>query len=307
MNGRPRIARLMAVRLFVIALVLGPPALAGSTQTFAAAARATCNYVELHPGYPGYNGFVTGVDGVGDFACVEDLEDEDPSFSRRAEDRENQQAARSLGISGAADVWTWENWMEIELERGLMPTTCYSCDFQNAAQRTPPTDTDVTWNDPRLACGAFGSTSLMDSFRNRPGYWALGTMDDYQLRAVVTLAYSDSHVNANQLLDGYDQVLDGLVNGKGGAGMIDVSSLWDTMLSQGGYFPVASNANPNDQVFAIEMGLYGFRPFMSEDAYRMLSSNVQYDAAQWGDGVNKGTMTETFSEYLISEGALSWF
>ncbi|HEV2108800.1 MAG TPA: hypothetical protein VGR16_11100 [Thermomicrobiales bacterium] len=50
--------------------------------------------VEVYPGYPGYRGYVTGVDGVGDHACLHDLEAADPFFSRSDVDRENRAAAR---------------------------------------------------------------------------------------------------------------------------------------------------------------------------------------------------------------------
>jgi len=294
------------LRLIAVVLVCAPLMLVGSPGDVIAAA-SSCTYKELHPGYPGYEGYVTGVDGVGDFACMEDLEDDNPDFSYRAEDRENRSAASRLGISGSEDVWTWENWMEIELERDLVPVTCYSCAFENAHNRTPPYDTDITGNDPRLACGEYGTTSIMDSRRARPGYSALGDYEDYQLRAVITLSYSDSHINAEELISGYDQVLDGLVNGRGGAGMIDAQTLWHKMLSQGGYFPVARNAAPNDQAFALELGLNGMMPFMPERSFQMLASNVDSVLSEWGDAVNRDQTDQTFCEYLISQGALTWF
>lgn len=294
------------IHLVVIVLVCMPLMFIGSTQIEAVAA-SSCTYMELHPGYPGYQGYVTGVDGVGDFACVEDLEDASPGFSHLKEDRANRSAAKRLGISGSADVWTWENWMEIELERGLTPVTCYSCAFDSSSKRTPPSDTDITRNGPRLNCGAYGTTSIMDGLKSRPGYWAFGEIEHYQLRAVITLAYSDSHVNSEELIAGYSEVLDGLVNGKGGAGMIDAGALWDKMLSQGGYFPVAQNAVPNDQAFALELGLYGLIPFMPEDSFRMLAGNVDNALKQWGDAINRGQTDQSFCEYLISQGALNWF
>lgn len=116
------------MRCLIIAvtlLILGSPTLvtaAASPESVSALGNSGCELVELYPGYPGYIGYVMSVDGVGDHACLEDLEDEDRSFDRKAEDDANLKAARSLSINGGSELWTWENWMAIEAERGMVPT-----------------------------------------------------------------------------------------------------------------------------------------------------------------------------------------
>ncbi len=125
----------MSAMVLVVAAALALIA----TPSAAAQQPADCELVTIYPGYPEYRGNVPGVVGWGDAACVQVLTSLDPSFSREAEDRENRAAARRLGVPGDIEDWTWETWMAIEAERGLVPQ-CYSCIYvpgDNAAGRAP--------------------------------------------------------------------------------------------------------------------------------------------------------------------------
>ncbi len=122
---------------------------------------AQCEAVEVYPGYPGYRGYITGLDGVGDIACLDDLEALDSNFDRAAEDTANLAAAARLKLTGSPETWTWENWMAIEAERRLVPTTCYACAITAASNRPPPTRAPVQSNDPRLLLGGYGTTAAL--------------------------------------------------------------------------------------------------------------------------------------------------
>lgn len=124
---------------------------------------AGCDPVELYPGYPGYQGYVTGVDGIGDHACLNDLKAASPSFDRSREDAANLAAADRIGLHGGPGDWTWENWMAIEGERGL-PPTCYFCAFAGADTRPEPMGTSVDPDDPRLVLGTYGTTVAVNRY-----------------------------------------------------------------------------------------------------------------------------------------------
>ena len=214
-----------------------------------------CELVELYPRYPGYQGYVTGLDGVGDHACLDDLEAQNAVFSRRDEDAANLAAGRRLGLEGPVTTWTWENWLAVEAERGMTPT-CYYCALANANQRPEPVGTPVQYDDPRLLLGRIGEWNVLNrytaerglNYRNVPG------VTDYQLRAISGLANPGRHLSATQLLATYDSTLDFLF---GPGGFLNPDPLLPTLYDQGGYFPLPANASPADQEFALMLGVYG--------------------------------------------------
>jgi hypothetical protein len=118
-----------------------------------------CTLVELYPGYPGYRGVVTGMlpnwGGLGDWACLQTLESQNPAFDIEAVDAANIAAARRLGIEGQPEDWVWENWMQIEAVRGL-PTQCYSCVLMSTGIVPLNTSVQPDPNDPRIQAGYSG-------------------------------------------------------------------------------------------------------------------------------------------------------
>ena len=68
---------------------------------------------------PDYRGDVTGLDGIGDHAFLEDILASNPGFDPPLEDPLNTEAARRLELAGAIIEWTWENWLGVEAERGV--------------------------------------------------------------------------------------------------------------------------------------------------------------------------------------------
>lgn len=208
---------------------------------------AGCDLVELYPGYPGYRGYVTGVDGVGDHVCLEDLVAATPSFDRPAVDRANREAAQHIGLAGGPDDWTWENWMAIEAERGL-PPTCYSCAIRNAPYRVEPLGTGVAWDDPRLLIGSFGTTTALGILVGSGSTGAMSIRQnfpyDHDLRVAAGLMNPGRHLNAAEVWVAYEAFVDGIAQG----GWIN-PDWYQLLLAQGGYVPVPPTADPQDQIF----------------------------------------------------------
>jgi len=264
-----------------------------------------CELVELQPGYPGYRGFVTGVGGVGDHECIEDLEDEDADFSKRREDRKNRQAAEDLGIDGGPDVWTWENWLAIEAEHRL-PPTCYACAFAEADARPEPRRTGVDRDDPRLQCGVFGEATYAAACLRVNDYQMIGGLadwDDYELRAAVWLANRKSHLNAEELMEGYDWLLEEMLKPYGESMAPDPRAMWDRLVEQGSYFAIPDDLWVEDQVFLFYLGLFSLNRFLGQantETLYLMTEQAEYD---W---YLEGANSMTFSEYLQDIGADEW-
>jgi hypothetical protein len=263
------------------------PLAASAQPTLTRDGRAGCELVELYPGYPGYRGYVTGIDGPGEVACLDDLIAANPRFDKPTEDAANQVAAQSIGLTGSPTDWTWENWMAIEAERGLVPT-CYSCLFQDLDP--PPSRKSAEWDstDPRLQMGGYGTSDALFSAVTRAGLElnmvafyedkfdpddqdALGP--DHVLRAVIGLQWQGHHT-APEMLDAYDQLFAFL--SEPGLQFIDVSG--ETVLAQGGYAPTPPTAHIEDQVYMIRMSAEAMCAAMPEDTCTAWLG--QYDAVE---------------------------
>lgn len=231
-----------------------------------------CTLVELYPGYPGYRGNITGVmphwGGIGDYACLQDLEASDRRFDRNDEDRANARAARTLGINGTFEDWTWETWMLIEAERGL-PTSYYTCFFLDTS--TAPINPDVRpeSDDPRLQLGFYGERVAIDRITEdlfgQPSYSSEFYGDDYVLRAEAYFQLGPT-ANARELLEAMtDRVYE--VNQPGG-GVYSYDQAVDIILEQGGYTWVTGDMHPSDQVFvatyAFSVGIQSMPAVFSE-------------------------------------------
>lgn len=228
--------------LAITLLMLGSPILqtaAASPDGVSALAGTRCELVEVYPGYPGYEGYVTGVDGIGDHACLEDLERQNRSFDRVDEDRKNLDAARALGINGGPDLWTWENRMAIEAERGMTPA-CYTCRFDLNGLRSQPSQHTVDSDDPRLMIGLpYNSSPNQLDFL-------------FGLRIRVSLANAGEHINAKELLSG---MRDATSTGSSSL-QVGSQSGWCDALNQGGYAPTPAQAASSDQLFLLEATFY---------------------------------------------------
>ncbi|MDQ3523852.1 MAG: hypothetical protein M3451_02225 [Chloroflexota bacterium] len=171
-----------------------------------------CTIVELYPGYPGYRGNITGVmphyGGLGDYECMHILEQDFPQFDRAQEDRANQQAADALGINGPMNLWTWENWMLIEAERGLVPS-CYTCLMLDTTSTPHRMNVYPDPDDYRILTGFIGQTTSLTAISSSIGFdIPMGLdgildfygYDDYVLRAVAYL-YGGPTLNAQELYE----------------------------------------------------------------------------------------------------------
>ncbi|HEV2074519.1 MAG TPA: hypothetical protein VGR29_12890 [Thermomicrobiales bacterium] len=302
---------------------VAPTAPSSSAQSSAGSSR--CELVELYPGYPGYRGYITGLVGPGDHECLSDLEQMDPSFSRETQDLENSLAASRLSISGPMNVWTWENWMAIEAERGLQPT-CYSCLLVDASGRGPePNGAFIDPSDSRLLIGTSlsrftGDTStssrlLQDHFLSSgtDNYFAAqfeasvakeqGLPADAHLRALASLVANRPHLNSYELLATYRELMQVLYT-PGASGKfhnLNLDLLYQVLMGQGGYVPTPSTAHPNDQVFTIFLGFDALAPIMDSASYSAARSQLEVAADTWLIEVGTNP-TLSFAAYLRSEG-----
>jgi hypothetical protein len=236
--------------------------------------------VELYPGYPGYRGYVTGVVGVGDHACVEDLEAMDPSFDRAYEDEQNLRAARRLGIAGGPEDWTWENWLKIEAERGL-PVTCYVCAMLDSGARQAPRQHNVRQDDPRLLLGTIGSSSLAYMIAADRGLSQVEQLDNYELRAMAHMVARNLYPNAPELLALAYEIM-----ATPGGTYYDFRCVF---MERGSYSPLPRTTHPADQEFqfyeAASVSLSQLRP-MSANA---LSMQIEKLPDRWyGEVVSRG-------------------
>lgn len=272
-----------------------------------ARAGAQCTLVELAPGYPGYGGNVTGVDGPGDAACVEDLERTDAGFDQAREDAENLAAAGRLGLAGGPNEWTWENWMAVEVEGGL-PPTCYACAIRNAPTRLPaPRRAPVRWDDPRLLVGSYGTTQALSLLLAKHGLppSTFGSMlqYDHELRALTGLVFP-GHWSAPQVLDGYDALV--TTFGAGGQ-TVDVPRALDALLTQGGYVPTPPTAHPEDQVFTVLTLIPVLSRFLSPFSASIFVRQCEGIATSWRSDAYKTTSSAPpFATRLREELVGTW-
>ncbi len=269
--------------------------------TGASTVAAQCELVGLYPGYPGYRGYVTGLDGVGDHACLSDLEAADPDFGLASERARNLAAARRLGLFGAPEEWTWENWLAVEGERGLAPSTCYACAIAGAEARPEPVGAPVASDDPRLLLGGYGTDWAFARFAtDDPTAWSLVRRlipYDHYARALIGMM-NPGHWNAPQMLAGYEAVASALM---GGGGLPSFGQLYATLLAQGGYAPTPASAPTDDQAFMVEVGIeaaLGFGNPWAVDAYQRQFSSV---ISEWRGERYKGS-TVTLAEWLRANG-----
>lgn len=219
-----------------------------------------CTLVELYPGYPGYRGNITGVmphwGGIGDYACLEQLEEFDSIFDREDEDRANQRAARSLGIRGSFEDWTWENWMLIEVERGFH-ASCYTCLMTNTSESPLNLDVRPAIDDPRILTGFIGQRVAVDSISTELFGWIPPSssihVDDYILRAESYFQLGAT-ANAPELLEG---MIDFVYSAsQPGQGIYTYQDCVKIIFERGGYARVNGNMSPSDQQFVAFYALY---------------------------------------------------
>jgi hypothetical protein len=228
----------------------GRPTISGSS--------APCELVEIYPGYPGYRGLVTGVAGPGDAACLADLNLQDPSFSKDEQDRANLDAAHRLGVGGSPNVWTWETWMAIEVERGLVPH-CYSCLFSNGALSRIRV-ADVAADDPRLELGGYRTRRIANAFAADLGLSTSQVTDaptDDELRAIAGMENPGRYLTATEVLDAAARFLADSFCGNGvRCGTPVIERLLTNLLGQGGYWPMPPGATDDDQVFLVTEAIH---------------------------------------------------
>lgn len=218
-----------------------------------------CTLVELYPGYPGYRGNITGVmphwGGTGDYVCLQDLEASDRRFDKDDEDRANKRAARTLGINGTFEDWTWENWMLIEAEREL-PSSCYTCLILDTSTAPLNRDVQPETDDPRLLLGFWGERVAIDRITEdlfgQPSYDADFYGDDYILRAEGYFLLGAT-ANAPELLEAMTDRVNEVNQPRGS--LYSYEQTVDVILSQGGYMWVTGDMSPFDQQF---VAVYAF-------------------------------------------------
>ena len=281
------------MRFLVLALtllILGPTFLADRTVSGQGAFDFPgwgCDLVDLYPGYPGCRGYVTGVDGVGDHACLNELKEQDGTFDQREVDLANLAAARLLHLAGGPDLWTWENWMAVEAKRGLVPT-CYTCLFDANNVRSEPRDHNVLPNDPRILLGA--------PFNPYDG--SLNPL--YTSRIAASLAQYPRYLNAAELLVVISQNSISAVSGP----YVDPYIGWCNALAQGGYAPTPINAALNDQEFLLGAPFSLIHvPGLSRFGGVSVTSGFEGDVRDWDLDTVQGRTAQSLAEFLRSSSS----
>lgn len=283
----------MAALLRVLILVASISALAPPTR---ADARIVCpgsEVVELRPGYPSYRGFVTGLVGEGETACLDYLEDLDPSFDIDNEDLANLSAARSLGVWGDSDDWPWEVWMAVEVERNL-PLTCYSCLLLDPPF---PPQMPTFGADPRIMMGGFGQSWIATRVCTdlNVTYAIPNVPADYEVRAIIGLANPGMFIPASEAIPLYEETISSYFEP---GQFIDPTPLMRTLADQGGYVPVSEDLLPPDQVFVVAMGIFAMRTLLVEFAYNALLGNFDAMVTGWESELMTNPSAPSFSEWL---------
>jgi hypothetical protein len=261
------------LRMLLMLTVLGALAPAAATGQSGASApvvgittelpqRPGCTMVELRPGYPGYRGNVTGVmghaGGSADYDCLEKLVEIDPKFDKVREDRANQAAATALGITGSPDLWVWENWMQIEAQRGWLPS-CYACLMVDDASTPFNSGVQAAHNDYRNIVGFMGQTSAISTTAINLGFDSMTVGrtvdllgDDYVLRAKA-FAVAGPSANALQLQKAFSEVVSTMWTV--GAPYLGPEHIGTVVFRWGGYILTPTGTAPLDQTLTMYYGL----------------------------------------------------
>lgn len=208
--------------------------------------------------------------------------------------------AWALGISGDANVWSWENWLLIEDERGL-PPTWYSGTFDEAPNRAKPRDTDVSSNDPRLVCGELGSSNFASEWRNEHNYNGGLIMQDYELRSLAVLSTQDGYINSEEIIENQSTILDEIYTSTGGY-YIDPRGVSDELISRGGEFEVPNGLLGEDQIFIFYLDVLGMESFSGQDDMEIVYSLIEGAHNDW----KQSGMTVSWKEYLQEIGVEEW-
>lgn len=276
----------------------GPPAEADqstdtSIDSTTEPSDADCTAVELYPGYPGYRGNITGVmphwNGQGDYECLETLQQNDPEFDRAQEDLANQEAADALGIEGPMSLWTWENWMQIEAERGMLPS-CYTCLMIDTTTEPIRTDIQADPGDFRIRTGLMGQTTAIDSILESlevtdPETADLVaeafTEDDYVLRAHA-YATGEPGQNAEQLYEEMQGLVETLADPEVESATVDpIDVLRIAIWERGGYTSTPDTAAPDDQFALMSYAFHVAEIYSATDAWEPISTEFEDSITAW--------------------------
>jgi hypothetical protein len=269
-----------------------------------------CDIVELYPGYPGYRGNINGVmphyGGLGDYECLHILEQDFPQFDRAREDRANQQAADALGITGPMNLWTWENWMLIEAERGMTPS-CYTCLMFDT--KSSPTRLNVypDQDDYRILTGFPGYITAIQTIAANAGIdnqmGIDGTLqyygyDDYTLRSVA-YSYGQPTMNAQELYVAMFDWVQVPFQPSGSDGLsVDPREMEATAIYQnGGYALTPVNAAPADQVFLMFYSLSTYITHAPPATAEVVFSQFDLTVMEWRSSMGSG-MTLSLAEFM---------
>lgn len=260
---------------------------------------ADCTVVQLYPGYPGYRGNITGVmahwGGQGDYECLELLEEADPGFSKSREDRRNERAANDLGIGGSMEVWTWENWMLIESERGMTPS-CYTCLMFDSEEAPLNPEFHSDSGDIRVMTGLPGHTVAIDSILvDLYGHSSVANVhsyfkqDDYVLRA---LAYmQDWTMNATELYGEMTAWIEIAGGGSTGYAPIDYEAVLQTAVwDLGGYVRVSADTAVLDQEVLMWFSILASTIPLMDDMELVVIDAFSSSLTGWNDEGNRGTL-----------------
>jgi len=221
-------------------------------------------------------------------------------------DAANLTAAQAIGLTGTPKVWTWENWMAIEAERGLLPT-CYSCLFQDVDPS--PVRERAAWDpsDPRLQMGGYGASEALTRAAataglelNMAAFFKEAFGADHALRAFVGETWPGHHT-APEMIGAYDALF--AQYAEPDVDFFDPGQMWQTMLTQGGYAPTPPTAHIEDQLYMIRTGVEGMcAPGSISDCEPVLLQYDQIEALFLNEVMHSG-LDISYAEWLSEEFA----
>lgn len=163
-------------------------------------------------------------------------------------------------------------------------------------------------DDPRLPIGGIygGSNGVTRYLREigRDPSLADRLPHDYQIRAIASLASNSRQPNADQVLTGFESILDDYF----GPCCIDVTPLWDRLIDQGGYVQTPESAVPDDQIFTIIVGVDASARLLSlhDMMYNSLINNLERTIDGWLLDVRTNPNAPSLAEWMRDAGAADW-
>jgi hypothetical protein len=89
---------------------------------------------------------------------------------------------------------------------------------------------------------------------------------------------------------------------------LDAIPLYHNLIREGGYFPLPSDATPEDQVYAVGAGAWSLRLLFGQgsQSHNFIMQRLGDLAQQWRAERLKSSTAPSFGQYIREAGAASW-